>query len=377
MTSRERMLALLKGQPTDRIGIQVRGACVWSDRWCAARHASFDPLIEAVRTHGDWQAMQGLDTGFCYSAAPLSVRTAVEDVPGHPDVEHHVTVIDGPRGPLRQVVARSRIGHPPMTVEYYCKTPEDAENLLALPYQAPAVDIAPLLELDRHIGQRGVVLLIVGSDPIGQVYDLLGTETLAFWSREHRPLLHRLMAEFLRRLLDVIQGFDRARLASKMPLWIGHTGAEVVVPPLHSPADFRDFVVRYDKPLHEAIHSIGGLVHVHCHGSIRRLLEDFADMGVDELHPVEAPPLGDTPLAEAKQRIGSRVTLEGNVEISRLLDEEPEAFRRRIEQTVADGKPGGRFAICPTASPYPVELSPVAVRNYLAMIEVALEQGRY
>ena len=101
-------------------------------------------------------------------------------------------------------------------------------------------------------------------------------------------------------------------------------------------------------------------------------------MGVEADHDaVEAPPLGDTPLAEAKRRIGHRVTIEGNVEISRLLDEEPAAFRRRIEQTIADGKPGGRFALCPTASPYPVELSPTAVRNYLTMIDVTLEQGRY
>lgn len=377
MTSRERMLALLKGQPTDRIGIQIRGVCPWHEPWCRAKHASFAPLIEAVRAHGDWQAMHGFDSGFCSSSAPLSMRTTVQDVPDHPDVEHHVTVIDGPRGPLRQVVARSRVGHPPMTVEHYCKTPDDAENVLALPYAPLAPDVTPFLELDRHIGPRGLVLVIIGSDPIGEVHGLLGTETLAFWSREQRPLLHRLMAEFLRRLLDIIKSFDRARLASKMPLWIGHTGAEIVVPPLHSPADFRDFVVRYDTPLHQAIHAIGGLVHVHCHGSISKLLEDFADMGVDELHPVEAPPLGDTPLAEAKRRIGHRLTIEGNVEISRVLDEQSAAFRRRIEQTVADGKPGGRFAICPTASPYPVELSPRAVTNYLTLIDVAREQGRY
>jgi hypothetical protein len=371
------MLALLKGQPTDRIGLQVRGVCVWNDRWCAQKHASFAPLIDAVRTHGDWQAMCGFDTGFCFSAAPLDRQTTVEDVPDHPEVEHHVTVIRGPHGPLRQVVARSRVGHPPMTVEHYVKTPEDAENVLALPYRPLDVDMTPFVELDRHVGQRGVVLIIIGSDPVGELHELLGTETLAFWSREHRPLVHRLLAEFQRRLFDVIGCFERARLASRMPLWMGHTGAEIVVPPLHSPADFRDFVVRYDTPLHQAIHAIGGLVHVHCHGSICRLLEDFVAMEVDELHPVEAPPLGDTPLAEAKRRIGHRVTIEGNVEISRLLDEEPAAFRRRIEQTIADGKPGGRFALCPTASPYPVELSPVAVRNYLTMIDVALEQGRY
>jgi len=174
MTSRERMLALLKGQPTDRIGLQVRGVCVWNDRWCAQRHASFAPLIHAVRAHGDWQAMCGFDTGFCFSAAPLDRQTAVEDVPGHPEVEHHVTVIRGPHGPLRQVVARSRVGHPPMTVEHYIKTPDDAENVLALPYRPLDVDMTPFIELDRHVGQRGVVLIIIVAVSLaGLALDLL------------------------------------------------------------------------------------------------------------------------------------------------------------------------------------------------------------
>lgn len=377
MTSRQRLLALLKGQPTDRIGIQIRGVNVWNDAWCRACHTSFRPVIDAVRDHADWAAMCGFRWGLCSSAAAMPMRTSVQDVPGHPDVEHHVTVIDAPLGPLRQVVATSRVGHPNMTVEHYAKTPEDVDNLLALPYEPLCPDVAPFVDLDRCVGDRGLVLIIIGSDPVGEVHELLGTETLAFWSVEHRDVLHRMLAEFLRRKLDLIRHFGQCRLGRKMPLWIGHVGAELVVPPLASPADFRDFVVRYDKPLHDAIHAIGGFVHVHSHGRVNKVLEDFADMGADVLHPVEAPPLGDTPLAEAKRRVGDRLVIEGNVEISRLLDEEPQAFRRRIQQTVADGKPGGRFVICPTASPYPVELSDRAVQNYLTLIDVALAEGRY
>jgi uroporphyrinogen decarboxylase-like protein len=377
MTSRQRWLALLRGEPTDRIGIQVRGVDVWKPDWCAGKHASFGPLIDAVRAHGDWEAMIGIDSGLCYSSAEVPTEKHVEAVPGHEDVAHHVTVIEGPGGPLRQTVARSRVGHPPMTVEHLLKTPEDAENLLALPYEPVRPDPQRFVDLDRAVGDRGLVLIILGYDAIGEVYELLGTERLAIWSIDHRDLLHRMLEEFSRRRLDVIRYLGECGLAERMPLWVGHVGAELVVPPLASPTDFRDFVVRYDRPLHDAVHDLGGFVHVHSHGSICRLLEDFADMGADVLHPVEAPPLGDTPLAEAKRRIGDRVTIEGNVEISRVLDEEPDAFRRRVRQTIADGKPGGRFVICPTASPYPVELSDRAVENYLSLIDIAMEEGRY
>jgi len=100
-------------------------------------------------------------------------------------------------------------------------------------------------------------------------------------------------------------------------------------------------------------------------------------MGTDMLHPVEAPPMGDTPLLEAKRRIGDRVTLEGNVQMADVMEEEPRAFRRRLQQVVAEGRPGGRFCLCPTASPYAVELSQRTLQNYLTLIDVVLKDGRY
>jgi hypothetical protein len=70
-------------------------------------------------------------------------------------------------------------------------------------------------------------------------------------------------------------------------------GQERVAPPLHGPLDFHDFNARYDKPIIDLIHEIGGRMHVHCHGSIKRVLNYFVDMQVDVLHPFEAPPMGD------------------------------------------------------------------------------------
>jgi hypothetical protein len=376
MTSRERLLAILRGQPTDRIGCTMMGVRVWNDEWRAKRHASYRRVIDAVWEHGDWLTPIGYERGFYDSVAPIAQRSWTEPVPGHEGVVHEVTVVEAPRGPLRQVVATDMAAGLPMTVEHFAKTPADAENFLALPAEHPQPTAERLLERDRLIGLRGLVLLGV-TDAVDDLFELLGSETLAVWSIEHRDLVHRLLAEFSRRKLAVVKHFISTGVFRKMPVVVGRAGPEVVLPPLHSPEDFRDFWVRYNKPLHDLVHDAGGFVHVHSHGSVGKVLEDFADTGTDMLHPVEAPPMGDAPLADAKRRIGGRVVIEGNVQIGDVMGEEPAAFRRRVEAVIAEGKPGGRFCLCPTASPYAVEMSGRATTNYLALLELAQTAGRY
>jgi len=43
-------------------------------------------------------------------------------------------------------------------------------------------------------------------------------------------------------------------------------------------------------PIIDLIHDAGGCIHVHCHARVKQVLPDFVEMGVDVLHPFEAPP---------------------------------------------------------------------------------------
>lgn len=377
MTSRERLLALLRGEPTDRIGVSLMGVRVFTPWWMANRHRSYAPLVERVRRHGDVLSGIGLETGFFGTAAPLEIHKRAELAEGHENVEYRITEVTAPHGTLRAVDAWHTVQQLNMPHEHFIKTPDDAENLLAIPYVAPQVDLAPVIERDRQIGPRGLVMIGIGSNPIGDVHALFGTERLALWSFEHRDLLHRLLAELLRRKLDLVRAVGASGLAREMPVLWTHVGAEAVVPPLAGPADFYDFCVRYDAELHAAMHHMGGYVRVHSHGSLSKVIEGFAEAGTDILQPVEPPPGGDITLAEAKRRVGRRLVLEGNIQFARLADEPPEAFRDLVRQAVAEGKPGGRFILSPTASPYWPVLPERALENYRTMIDVALTDGRY
>jgi uroporphyrinogen-III decarboxylase len=125
------------------------------------------------------------------------------------------------------------------------------------------------------------------------------------------------------------------------------------------------------------IHRRGGLLHVHCHGPMQAIIEQLAELGSDCLHPVEAPPMGDLPLAEAKRRVGRDVCLEGNIQMDDLYRMETPELIAVVEQAMRDGMPGGGFMLAPTASPYAPVLSCRARDNYLAMIETGVRLGAY
>jgi uroporphyrinogen-III decarboxylase len=136
------------------------------------------------------------------------------------------------------------------------------------------------------------------------------------------------------------------------------------------PNGMEDLIVKPDKKLIDIIHRYGGIAFYHNHGPMMRFLEDCAAIGVDFLEPMEAPPWGDTHLGRAKEIIGDRYCMVGNMDdmevVEKLDVERVKAIaRERIEQA---GRRG--FVLSGTASGTFTEK---AARNFIAMAEVARE----
>lgn len=92
--------------------------------------------------------------------------------------------------------------------------------------------------------------------------------------------------------------------------------------------------MRYDKPIVDLVHDAGGRMHIHCHGSIRSVLPAFLDMGVDVLHPFEAPPHGDIQPGVAKEMVRGRMCLEGNIQIADMYEQSPENIRAQVSALI-------------------------------------------
>jgi len=232
------------------------------------------------------------------------------------------------------------------------------------------VDAKKFAEADRAIGDRGIVLVSLPCVPGGHVAELCGSEALALMSLTDRDILHAICEREQKIFLSVL---DRC-IDNNIGPYFSLSGEEYFTPPLHGAADFKDFISRYEKIAIDRIHNAGGFVHIHCHGPIGGLLDEFISLDPDMLHPVEPPPMGDVTAARAKAAFKGRICIEGNIQIAHMYEHTPEAVAAETEKLIKDAF-YDRTGLCvgPTASPYIYGKGEEAFAQYKAMTETAIK----
>jgi len=361
MTSRERLDAAYRCQPTDRVPIFVRGV---TDR--RPPDASYDPLRKLVLSEcdlkGSWASSQVVPQ------PELKRHVAPYDA----DFELVTTAMPTPLGELTHERLAGRHGQPGMTRKHWLTGGDDARRYLSVPLPEPAGDVGGFFELCDRVGERGIVEAHAPAmNPGGTVAELFGSERFAELSLEDRGLILELLEYETQRHVKVLDFL----LGCGVGPYFSIAGQEYVAPPLHGPRDFWDFNVAFDRRILGRIRDAGGLVHVHCHGSIGAVLKGFVEMGASVLHPVEAPPMGNVAAAEAKAVLRGRVCIEGNVQVGDLFTLEPEAIERQVVQLIADAGEGGGLIVAPTASPYQPICPDRTRANYERMIRTVLSHS--
>ncbi|MBI3974315.1 MAG: hypothetical protein HY332_23800 [Chloroflexi bacterium] len=109
MFPRERLLAAIRRQPTDRLPVQVRGVRVLDDSWIATRHPSYAPVIKAVRERGDPVATWSPAAPLLLTAHPMGAPE-VRVAPGSEAWDLRISTLGTPAGSLTSVhhVSRTR-----------------------------------------------------------------------------------------------------------------------------------------------------------------------------------------------------------------------------------------------------------------------------
>jgi len=368
MTGRERLLAALRGEVPDRVPVWAWGI----HPWLGEVDPSIQPVADSYLDRGDLLCWWGGGIGTFGSAAhvPVEVKTWPSRLP---DYDERVTTWHTPAGDLTQVMYVSHHGRPGYVRKYPLETFEDVRRMLSVPYEPWQPDCGSFFERDAELGDRGLMLANTGVDPMYALNHLCGSETFAIWSIEQRAMVDELIDVFLQRQLDHL----RRLLAQGVGPAFGYVGPELCIPPLQSPRDFERWVVEPDRRIADAVHEAGGVLLAHCHGDMRPVLEGFVRMKADALHPIEPPPHGMT-MAEAKRRVGGDLCIVGNIQHHDIESMEPRRFREVVAETVRAGMPGGRFILSPTATPFGwPTMTDRARENWTAMLDVALEVGRY
>ena len=378
-TSRRRLLTTLRGGTPDRVPINTyelagRNSLDWYNT-----QPSYAGLMEYIRAHTDcitnWNPRPATDVYTCHerflcSDFPVDMETKTESAG---QFERTTTLCHTPKGDLRSMTQKAANVYTTWQVEHWCKSIADVEKALSVPYEPARYDAAELPRVRAELGQDGLLMASVG-DPAYLAAELMSFQDFLLWAFEDTNHFARTVSILSGRVMENL----RRQLDCCVVDFYRIVGPEYFAPPYLPPEMFRRFVVPYVTEMTRLIHDRGGLVRVHCHGRIGRVLDLMLETGCDGIDPCEPPPDGDIELDELKRRCHARgVSVWGNIELKLLENGTPEQVRAEVRKVMDQAKEGGGFVLMPTAAPISVPLEAKTDANYRAFIETGLDLGRY
>lgn len=144
---------------------------------------------------------------------------------------------------------------------------------------------------------------------------------------------------------------------------------------LISPKMYREFL----KPIHADFISFiksrtKAKVFFHTDGDVFNLIEDFIEIGVDILNPIQTSAGRMSNLSELKQRYGGRIIFCGAIDTQKVLPYgTPAAVRQEVKRVIDILGEGGGYML---ASVHTI-MNEVPPENVLAMVDAAQEFGKY
>jgi uroporphyrinogen decarboxylase len=141
-----------------------------------------------------------------------------------------------------------------------------------------------------------------------------------------------------------------------------------------SPKLFRElFKPRYTQLIQEIRKRTNAKVFFHCDGSILRLINDFIEMGVDVLNPLQ-PTADNMDPTIIKEKYGKQLAFHGCIDNQQLLPYgKPEEIRSTVHSVIQALGPSGGLIL---ASAHLIEPD-MPIENVLTMFEAAREFGTY
>ena len=393
MTSRERMLAAIKGERPDHVplycwvfGFAAPHHLRWKEddrevpHWYTMRLEHLHTLPEPWNLKQDFKRVEqwlslGLDDVLEVSV-PWSVgpETTIRDWREPPTAERPHALLcreyDTPAGVLRHVVRKTEedqgsgwVIQPPRVqlfedfniprgVEHAVASSEDLHKLRHLLRDPRGDQLADYEERMRHVKQfaaeKGV--LVQGWSAFGMdgIVWLMGVEG-AVMAAMTDPA-------FFQEVVDIMYDFDRRR--TEVLLEVG--GVDVVVQrgwysstDFWSPALFRQFVLPQLKDLVTMVHQAGARFAYVMTTGVMAMLEELCEAGIDLLYYAD-PVQDNLDLDIFKEALGARFALAGGINSGVTLGEgNPREIRDAVHAAIRTlGREGG-FILSPVDALFP------------------------
>jgi uroporphyrinogen-III decarboxylase len=360
MNPRERLLSVMRGEPTDRVPvtlfIQDQGHFLTQvypdlDPWDALTLQQ--KVIEIQRQFGAdvfVRVLFGLNDPLSIHMGGLNVSRQTDSWEVRTEEQRRgntvvqCSTIRTPGGTLTQEFSRTELR--PGTFVYACtrkpvQTPADLE--LAIRYEPGMPDDFPgrarrqVQELKRYLGDDGILGSWSPHGPFNNASLLIDQEQLYSLFLTDLSFYDRLMEFAMNRILDYARAMDAA-------------GVDVHCVGGNVPGGFLgrrcydQFVLPYEKRYIEFLQQNGTPAMYHNCGQVMNLVESYKALGVRIVEPFSPPPLGDADLAQVKEIVGDAyIILSGVDQVNVLQKGSVDEVKRTTERTMKIGKRGGRF----------------------------------
>ncbi len=140
--------------------------------------------------------------------------------------------------------------------------------------------------------------------------------------------------------------------------------------PMLSPKHYQKFFLPGLAKVVDKTHELGAYVVKHTDGNVYKLLDMFAEVGIDAFHPSD--PSSGMDIAEVKRRYGDRFAVCGGIDTGDPLSRWPVAdLVAEVRRRIAELAPGGGWMIASSNTVH----SSVRPENYHAMIMATRTYG--
>ena len=362
MTGRERLLAVLHRQPTNRL-------C-----WTAlvddtTRSAMPEPVRELPMI--EFYRHLGCDI-FCFGNFGLPPETRFvppcQRVTPHVEVEartdgdglrHQIT-----KTPWGTLTATFRHGHP---AKHPVETLDELRILRNIWEHTRHVEVEGTQEsyarLLNVLGDDGIFAQTLPPSPVQQLieYDM-GLQGFYYLLQDDQAAVEE--------LLDLMH----RRRSEEYELIAAQSPVEVVIQfentstNLTSPAIYRQYSLPQLRDFVDTMHSGGKLVILHMCGLLKDLLPDIKDTGADGAHAVTPAPVGDTPWEHAWDVLGDDSVVMGTIgaNVLRQRDLSPSRIHETLDELVTPRVRSSPFVMVAGADGMPVPVEAFyAVRDWV------------
>ncbi len=336
MTSRERIRALLAGEPADRVGFWLGNP--HQETW-PLYHAHFGTTTEeALRQtlnddlrwiHPTWTSYKHPDGKPFFDKQPKSNTLGAAGVFSETETVQEVAAFDWPD---------------PCHLDF-------TETL-------------------TRLDQVGEVYRASGfwSCFFHDLCDFFGMEAYFIKMFTHPEVVHAVTRHVVDFYLEANKRFYQQAGDRIDALFFGNDfGTQMDL--LIGPGQFDEFVFPYFRQLTEQAHEYGYQVILHSCGSIHRVIQQIIDLGADALHPLQAK-AANMDAKTLRRDFGGRITFMGGVDTQELLvSGTPDQVKddvRRIKDLL-----GPRLIISPS---HEALLPNVPPENVVAMMQATLER---